>query len=90
VAEALACGTPVASTSVGLVPELVEDGVNGLVFDGTAGRLAHGLQRFLTDETFEAGLRSRLPPDLARFERETVIAGLAEGLRAIAAEARSR
>jgi glycosyltransferase involved in cell wall biosynthesis len=36
--EALACGTPVVTTSAGSVPEIIADGENGLISDdGTAG-----------------------------------------------------
>lgn len=33
--ESLACGTPVVATSVGEVPYLIEEGLNGFVVDGT-------------------------------------------------------
>jgi len=32
-AEAMACGTPVAALDRGAVPEVVEDGVTGIIFD---------------------------------------------------------
>ena len=32
IVEALACGRPVVTTEVGIVPEIVEDGKNGLIF----------------------------------------------------------
>jgi glycosyltransferase involved in cell wall biosynthesis len=35
--EALACGTPVVATSRGSVPEVVEEGVNGVLVDADAG-----------------------------------------------------
>jgi glycosyltransferase involved in cell wall biosynthesis len=85
VAEALACGTPVVSTRVGLVPELIRDGRNGLIYDGTVQDLTLKLQRLLTDPVQERALRGALPGDLSRFEREEVIAHLAAGLRTIAA-----
>src|SRR6185312_3441841 len=34
--EALACGTPVVATARGSVPEVVEDGVNGVLLDADA------------------------------------------------------
>jgi glycosyltransferase involved in cell wall biosynthesis len=45
-AEAMACGTPVAALGLGAVPELVEDGVTGGVFDSIDALVA-GLPRVL-------------------------------------------
>ena len=55
--EALSVGTPVVSTAVGGVPEVVEDGVNGLLVPaGAPDALAAALARVLD----EPGLRDRL------------------------------
>lgn len=90
VPEAMACGTPALSTPVGIVPELIEHGRDGLVFDGSVDALARQLRAFFGDPALEARLRGALPPtDMQRFDRAAVIARLAEGLRRIAAEARA-
>ncbi len=89
VAEAMACGTPAVSTRVGIVPEIIEHGVNGLLYDGTQGELSLRLLRLLTDEKQELRLRSNLPADFAAMDRDAVIANLADGLKAIGATARS-
>lgn len=48
--EAAACGVPAVATAVGGVPELVEDGVTGLLAPaGDAGALAAALERLLRD-----------------------------------------
>jgi glycosyltransferase involved in cell wall biosynthesis len=55
--EAMASGTPVVSTQVSGIPELVEDGVTGLLAPpGDAVALADCLERMLADP----GLRRRL------------------------------
>jgi glycosyltransferase involved in cell wall biosynthesis len=57
VVESLAVGTPVIATRVGGVPEVVEDGVNGLLVEpGDPAALAAAIERFAHD----AGLRERL------------------------------
>ena len=57
VLEAQACGLPVVATAVGGTPELIEDGVNGLlVAPGDVGTLAVALRRVVTD----CDLRRRL------------------------------
>ena len=45
-AEAMACGTPVAALDRGAVREVVDDGVTGLVFDDLE-EMIHGLPRVL-------------------------------------------
>ena len=48
--EALACGTPAVSTSVGGVPEIIEDGVCGWLSASTTGQdVAACLERALSD-----------------------------------------
>ena len=90
VPEALACGTPSVSTPVGIVPELITDGVNGEIFDGTTPGLVAALGRTLLDDGAHGRLLAQVPrSDMERFDRETVIAGLAEGLKAIAAAYRA-
>jgi len=41
--EAAACGVPLITTAVGNMPELIEDGENGVLFDGSAEALAQAL-----------------------------------------------
>lgn len=49
--EALACGTPVIGTNIGGIPEIVKDGVNGiLVPPNDPKELANALEKLLADQ----------------------------------------
>jgi glycosyltransferase involved in cell wall biosynthesis len=71
--EALSVGTPVVATAVGGVPEIVEDGTNGLLVPpNDPESLAAAIGRLLDD----AGLRDRLRhgarPSVERFAPERI------------------
>jgi glycosyltransferase involved in cell wall biosynthesis len=67
--EAMLCRTPIIATAVGGIPEVVTDGVTGLlVKPDDAGGLAQSLERALHDSGFSAALAERA----ARFARENL------------------
>jgi glycosyltransferase involved in cell wall biosynthesis len=68
-AEAMACGRPVVSTTVGDVPVLVTNNVNGLLVPpGDIRQLASAVERVLSDEA--------LASELGAAARERVVTGL--------------
>jgi glycosyltransferase involved in cell wall biosynthesis len=76
--EAMALGTPVVSTAVSGIPELVEDGVTGLlVAPGDALALADRIDRLLHDQATAAALTARAR---TRIERDFDVAKEAERL----------
>lgn len=77
--EALACGTPVVSTRVGAMDQIVRNGETGfLVNSATARSLAEGIELFIP--RIRAGFLSRaaIRASVLHFNWETVAAAMAE------------
>jgi len=56
-AEAMACGAPIVATTAGAFPEVIEDGVSGLLVPpGDARALAGAIERVLGDRTLQQRL----------------------------------
>jgi glycosyltransferase involved in cell wall biosynthesis len=86
VVESLAVGTPVIATAVGGVPEIVKDGVNGLLVPPRDPAALAAAIRRITDEP---GLRNRLaagsPPSVEEYAPEHVLERLTQTLATVAA-----
>lgn len=69
--EALAAGLPIVSTPVGGIPEIVDDGVEGLLVpERDAAALADAIDRVLSDDRLWAGMAPAGPAKAAqRFHR---------------------
>jgi glycosyltransferase involved in cell wall biosynthesis len=71
--EALAVGTPVVSTKVGGVPEVVHDGENGLLVPANdSAALAGALRAVLTDDDLRSRLAAAAQPSVAGIGRDTI------------------
>lgn len=79
--EAMACGTPVISTPVGIMPELIRHGENGYLFDWDPLKLADQADRLLTDHDLYTRICQELPGLVTPFERKKVLADLAQGFK---------
>jgi len=75
--EALAAGTPVLTTDVGGIREIVVDGRNGLVVPpGDPGALAAAIRRFVEDDALQERLRAAASASVERFAPERLFAEL--------------
>ena len=75
VVEALAVGCPVIATAVGGVPEVVRDGVNGLlVRPGDPEALREAIERFFADDELRRRLAEAAPASVAGYSEEAVFA----------------
>ena len=85
VVEALAVGTPVIATSVGGVPEVVTDGVNGLLVPpGDPAALAGAVQRYFGDGALRDRLRVAAAPSVKPYSSERLFSELERTLQAAA------
>jgi glycosyltransferase involved in cell wall biosynthesis len=82
--EAMALGTPVLGTSVGGVPEIIEDGRTGtLVRPGDPEALARAIERLAADPARTRGMASRGREDVrARFTERAMAEALEAAYRA--------
>jgi glycosyltransferase involved in cell wall biosynthesis len=83
--EALAVGTPVIATRVGGVPEIVEDGQNGLLVEpDDPEALAAAIRRFTGDGDLRSRLAAAARPSAERFSSGRVYGELESVLAAAA------
>ena len=84
--EAMACGTPVVSTPVGVMGEVLADGAAGVLCEFTMSSLARSLALLLADEKKRSAMGAAGPEIAARFERSAQIKRYADGLKKLAGE----
>jgi len=82
--EALACGTPVISTPVGVMSEVLADGAAGELFDFSVAAMSRRLGEILPQETKRRAMGEAGPAIAAQFERVAQIERYADGLKGLA------
>jgi glycosyltransferase involved in cell wall biosynthesis len=85
VAEALACGTPVVTTRVGLARELVRDGENGFQADWSAVEVGARIAQIVRDPSLRSKLSLAAPERVQGFEKSKVIRDYALGYQRLIA-----
>lgn len=80
--EAASLGVPIVATSVGGNPEVVTDGVSGLMVPpGDSGTLAEAIKRMCKDTALREKLRAGALGSACKFTQEAMITGTVEALQ---------
>lgn len=82
--EAMACGTPVISTPVGVMPDLLSDGQAGALVGFDVASLADGIERLLSDESLRASCAQAALRKVQGFEYHATIQNYARELHRLA------
>lgn len=81
VMEFLACGVPVLGANVGGIPDLVRDGVNGLLFRGNdRADLARQLTRVVQEPALVDRLRGGITPMISMHDHANALDGLYQSI----------
>ncbi len=72
IGEALILEKPIVATNAGGVKEMMDDGINGLIVDYDAEKLALGMEKLLTDKDFVDKVRENNKNAFQRFDNEKI------------------
>lgn len=79
--EAMALGMPVIATNVGLVPDLVQNGINGRITTGEVQDLAWKISELLSDEKQRISLGGHAAIIRSTYSRKTLVKNYADALK---------
>ena len=83
VVEAMACGVPILATPVGIVPDLLKNGLGGEIISWEADDIAQRVSGLLNNPDKYQKYSHSGPEIAGRFERKTAIKNYAEKLQSL-------
>jgi glycosyltransferase involved in cell wall biosynthesis len=88
--ECMAAGTPLVATSVGGVPEIVDDGISGLLVPPRdPAALANAIMRLLADDSLRERLGAASAARIDEYRIEAVAGSIADMYETLLADARA-
>lgn len=73
VVESLAAGVPVVATNVGIVPDVLVNGTNGLITDGSVAGIASCVSQIIADAHFKHSAVAMAPAIAQTYERTALL-----------------
>jgi len=78
--EAMACGLPVVTTRVGLMLDIIQDGISGIFVDWSSKDMAKKIFQLLKDEELQSSIQRTGLESVKQFERKSAIKNYADSL----------
>jgi glycosyltransferase involved in cell wall biosynthesis len=79
--EAMALGMPVIATKVGVMPDVIQDGVNGVLTCGSVAELAGHIKTLLADDSLRSRMGAEAAKIIERFEKKKLVKDYADFLK---------
>lgn len=72
IGEALCLGTPIISTDVGGINEMIDDNVDGMLINPKTEEIYKAMKRFLTDAEYVSKLRENAKSSYQKFDKQKI------------------